>query len=73
MIGVIKCSKVDDLPRQLAFIGHVMVAFVIKYALSVVSDGDFRNVSSSFFHTYVMADCSYDTAIIVKICSFRYF
>lgn len=46
------------LPLQLAFIGHAVVAFCMRYAFSVVSDGDLRNVSSSFFHTYVMADCS---------------
>lgn len=49
------------LPRQLALIGHIVVAFCIKYAFNVVNDGLFRNVSSSFFHTYVTCDSSYDT------------
>lgn len=56
---VISCYKqFKNIPRQLALIGHVVVAFCIKYALSVVSDGLFLSVSSSFFHTYVIADCS---------------
>lgn len=50
-----------NLPRQLALIGHVVVAFCIKYALSVVKDGLLRKVSSSFFQTYVICDNSYDT------------
>jgi hypothetical protein len=41
--------------------GHVTVWFEIRYALSVVRLGDFRSVSSSFFHTYVIAVCSYET------------
>lgn len=49
------------LPRQLALVGHGVVAFCIKYALSVVKDGLFRKVSSSFFQTYVICDNSYDT------------
>lgn len=39
------------IPLQLAFIGHIVVAFCIKYAFSVVKDGLLRKVSSSFFHT----------------------
>lgn len=52
-----------NLPRQLALIGHVVVAFCIKYALSVVKDGLLRKVSSSFFQTYVICDNSYDTVV----------
>lgn len=48
-------------PRQLAFIGHVTVWFLMRYAFSDVRLGLFRNVPSSFFHTYVIAVCSYDT------------
>lgn len=48
-------------PLQLALMGQVMVWFWIKYAFRVVSEGLFRRVSSSFFQTYRMADCSYDT------------
>lgn len=51
------------LPLQLALMGQGMVWFWMRYALRVVSDGDLRSVSSSFFHTYVIADCSYDTEI----------
>lgn len=49
------------LPLQLALMGQGMVWFWMRYAFNVVNDGDFRSVSSSFFHTYVMADDSYDT------------
>lgn len=65
MLFVNYLEKKIFLPRQLALIGHAVVAFCIKYAFSVVSDGLFRSVSSSFFHTYVMADCSYETKIII--------
>lgn len=48
-------------PLQLTLIGHVIVWFLMRYAFSDVRLGLFRNVPSSFFHTYVIADCSYDT------------
>lgn len=59
------CSvRCTYLPLQLAFIGHIVVAFWIRYAFSVVSEGLLRSVSSSFFHTYVMCDSSYETGKI---------
>lgn len=66
MISVFIANACDTicyiyLPRQLALVGHIVVAFCIKYAFNVVNDGLFRNVSSSFFHTYVTCDSSYDT------------
>ena len=48
-------------PLQLTLIGHVIVWFLMRYAFSDVRLGLFRNVPSSFFHTYVIAVCSYDT------------
>jgi hypothetical protein len=51
-----------DSPLQLDFVLQDCVAFLIKYALSVFRLGDFRRVSSSYFHTYLTADCSYETA-----------
>jgi len=50
-------------PLQLDLMGHVSVLFEMRYALSVVRLGDLRSVSSSFFHTYVIAVCSYETNI----------
>lgn len=43
--------KVISSPLQLALIGQAIVWFWMRYAFSVVNDGDFRSVSSSFFHT----------------------
>lgn len=48
-------------PLQLTLIGHVIVWFLMRYAFNDVRLGLFRNVPSSFFHTYVIAVCSYDT------------
>jgi hypothetical protein len=48
-------------PRQLPLTSHRTVWFSTRYALSVVSEGLFRKVASSFFHTYVIADFSYET------------
>lgn len=50
-----------DSPRQLTLIGHVIVWFLMRYAFRDVRLGLFRKVPSSFFHTYVIAVCSYDT------------
>lgn len=54
-------SDSNNSPRQLAFIGHVIVWFRMRYAFRVVRLGLLRNVASSFFQTYVIAVCSYDT------------
>jgi hypothetical protein len=51
-----------DSPLQLDFVLQDCVAFLIRYALSVLRLGDFRRVSSSYFHTYLTAVCSYETA-----------
>lgn len=39
----------------------MIVWFLMRYAFNDVRLGLFRNVPSSFFHTYVIAVCSYDT------------
>jgi hypothetical protein len=49
------------LPLQLPVDGHSVVWLRSKYAFNVFKDGDFFKVLSSFFHTYLMADISYDT------------